>query len=261
MSANVVVLILGILVIGYAVYFTHTILRRRLELQGAAGSRSRFTVGRSTRQQLADEVGAAGELRALSAAEIAADVDRAGTALAASPELLSSRCLWVDDQPDAQVHERRMLELLRVEIDLARSTNQALQFLAGRKYDFVVSDLARPVASGGVDDRAGIKLLKMLAGAPTVPPLIVYGEPINPTGDADDSDPDDSDADDSDADDSDADDETPVPGSAETGRADAIGADGFADVRFADARAAGARATVNVPSALLRSVLDVVADG
>jgi CheY-like chemotaxis protein len=67
-----------------------------------------------------------------------------------------------------------MLEHLKVEIDLARSTEEALQLLVGRRYDVIITDLNRPAADGSEDPEAGIRFLELLAGAPAVPPVIVY---------------------------------------------------------------------------------------
>lgn len=272
MSGTVVVLILGVLVIAYAVYFTHTVLRPRLGGRGGTGPAT-FEVGANTRRQVIDEVTSAGRGRGLSPGQLEAAAERTRRDLTSSPALRAARCLWVDHDPDGIVHERRMLELLRVEIDLARTTNQALQFLVGRRYDVVITDLTRPVAGGGVDDRAGIKLLKMLAGAPTVSPLVVYADDIDLADDTDEP----ADAKEA-ADDADepADTDTATDGESDSDRAtsddhtDSAPSDGGAagdgeepepppdDPRLDDARAAGARAAVAAPSALLRSVLDLL---
>lgn len=67
------------------------------------------------------------------------------------------KILWVDDNPDNQVHERRTLHSLGVSIDLAGSTDEALSMLGQTDYDLVISDMARY----GVQD-AGLKLLEKM---------------------------------------------------------------------------------------------------
>ncbi len=178
MNGNYVVLILGVLVVAYLVYFTHTVVRGRMATRGAGGGGRVVQVRGNACNQLTEAARAAGENRSLGGMRLTNDVARARSVLGDGPTVRTSRCLWVDHDPDGIVHERRMVEHLHVDIDLARTTNQALQFLVGRTYDFVITDLTRPLASGDVDDRAGIKLLKMLAGAPTVPPVIVYADHI-----------------------------------------------------------------------------------
>jgi hypothetical protein len=266
MSGNYVVLILGILALVFAVYFTHTILRERAATRGDGDRPAGFQVDANSRRQVVEEVKAAGVNRALSPARLEADIEQARGAFAGAPKLQAGRCLWVDHDPDAIVHERRMVELLRVEIDVARTTNLALQFLVGRRYDFIITDLTRPIAGGSVDERAGIKLLKMLAGAPTVPPAIVYADRLENGDDAPDLDaPEGADA--GDADDvGDADD----AGEGDDGTAGEEASGGtdlepseieVADVRLDDARTAGARAAVTTPAALLQSVLDILVTG
>ena len=71
-----------------------------------------------------------------------------------------------------------MLERLRVDIDLARSTEEALQYLAGRTYRFIITDLRR-----GDDERAGLEFLRVLAEAPAVPPCLVYAGKIDERAD------------------------------------------------------------------------------
>lgn len=173
MDWNVVVFVLGILVLGFAVYFTHTVLSRgggTLEA-GVGGSTGAFIKLSAYERNLAvTDARAAGAAKAISTDE----GERAATALHDVEELRVAHCLWVDDDPINNVHERRMLERLHVKIDLARSTDEALQRLVGRRYQFVITDLTRPGTDGQPDERAGVEFLRLLAEASDVPPVIVY---------------------------------------------------------------------------------------
>jgi len=70
------------------------------------------------------------------------------------PVLQGAQILWVDDNPDNNIYERRILRSLGVFVDLARSTGEALSMLQQTTYDAVISDMAR----GGVPDE-GLKFL------------------------------------------------------------------------------------------------------
>jgi hypothetical protein len=69
--------------------------------------------------------------------------------------LQGARILWVDDQPEKNRYELRSLESLGISVDLARSTEEALNMLARGDYDGMISDMAR----GAVQDE-GIRFLK-----------------------------------------------------------------------------------------------------
>jgi CheY-like chemotaxis protein len=171
-SSNVVVLVLGTLMLAFAVYFTHTVLSRSggtLEA-GIDGRGFRFRLTAHQRNLAVTEARAAGVAKKFPTDE----GERAATALDDVDELRVAHCLWVDDDPTNNVHERRMLERLHVRIDLARSSEEALRDLVGRRYDFIITDFTRPGPDGDLDQRAGVEFLRLLAEAPDVPPIIVY---------------------------------------------------------------------------------------
>jgi CheY-like chemotaxis protein len=94
-----------------------------------------------------------------------------------------AQILWVDDQnPQQNARERRVLSTLSIPIDLANSTNEALNWLGHADYDIVVTDLTRPRddSSSCNDDptapvRAGCDLIKkIMAGSSKAPAIIVY---------------------------------------------------------------------------------------
>jgi CheY-like chemotaxis protein len=77
--------------------------------------------------------------------------------------------LWVDDHPENNLNERRMFRQLGVDIDSAKSTEEALAMLAAANYDVVFSDMAR-----ADDAAAGLDLLRRLREHGSKAPVIFY---------------------------------------------------------------------------------------
>lgn len=71
-----------------------------------------------------------------------------------SPILQGSQILWVDDNPDNNLYERRILRSFGIFVDLARSTDEALTMLTQTKYDVIISDMNRE----GIEDE-GLRFL------------------------------------------------------------------------------------------------------
>jgi hypothetical protein len=92
--------------------------------------------------------------------------------------------LWVDDDfPYENVRERRVLAALSVTVDLARSTDEAFEWLNRAQYDVLITDLtrARDVAGkcpGGKENqpRAGCDFINKVQASPDLAttPIIVY---------------------------------------------------------------------------------------
>jgi CheY-like chemotaxis protein len=61
----------------------------------------------------------------------------------AAQVLQGAQILWVDDNPDNNIYERRIFRSLGIFVDLARSTEEAISMLQLTKYDVIISDLAR----------------------------------------------------------------------------------------------------------------------
>jgi CheY-like chemotaxis protein len=176
-SWTVVVLVVGVLVLAFATYFTHTILRRSGGAMEASVDRSgfRFKISAQERNLAIADARAASIQR-----KLPADDEKVAATLREGDELRAARALWVDDNPTGNVHERRMLERLHVDFDLALSTEEALANLVGRSYQLIITDLTRIDEAGNPDHRAGIEFLRLLAQAPRVPPVLVYaGEEDN----------------------------------------------------------------------------------
>ena len=77
--------------------------------------------------------------------------------------------LWVDDHPENNLNERRMFRQLAVDVDTAKSSQEALDILSKGKYDIIISDMAR-----GDDPSAGIKFLEKLRERDKATPVIFY---------------------------------------------------------------------------------------
>jgi CheY-like chemotaxis protein len=77
--------------------------------------------------------------------------------------------LWVDDCPDNNIFERQSLEALGVSFELATSTEEALDKVAKRPFDVIISDMGRPP-----DPRAGYTLLDKLRASGDRTPFIIY---------------------------------------------------------------------------------------
>ncbi len=86
-----------------------------------------------------------------------------------------AQILWVDDHPEHNVNERRMFRQLGAEIDIAKSTDEALEMLGNHGYDLVVSDMAR-----GDQATAGLDLLRQLRLDNKTAPVIFYIGVVDP---------------------------------------------------------------------------------
>ena len=87
-----------------------------------------------------------------------------------------AQILWVDDHPEYNLSERRMLQSLRIFIDEALSTEQALARFERVEYDLVVSDMSRDG-----DDQAGLRLLAEIRNRGIEAPVIFYVGRIDPS--------------------------------------------------------------------------------
>ena len=83
-------------------------------------------------------------------------------------KLQQSIVLWVDDNPENNLYERRALEALGINIDLANDTQDALRKLAHKEYDLVISDRGRPSGK-----QAGYELLKLVRDSRNSVPFII----------------------------------------------------------------------------------------
>lgn len=80
-----------------------------------------------------------------------------------------AQLLWVDDHPENNLNERRMFKQLNVEVDTAKSTDEALQMLKYAKYDLILSDMYR--ADNPAD---GLDFLNKFREIDETTPVIFY---------------------------------------------------------------------------------------
>ena len=80
--------------------------------------------------------------------------------------------LWVDDEPENTFNERKMFRQLDVQIDISKSTKEALKILAKGRYDLVISDIAR--SNEAVEATAGLEFLKEFRKMDKTTPVIFY---------------------------------------------------------------------------------------
>lgn len=126
------------------------------------------------REEAAAALGAAAAVRTGEAGE-SVTADDPGDIADALPEaraarrMRTARVLWVDDRPENNRYERRALEAFGIRIDLSESTEDALDEVARRPYDLIISDMGRPP-----DARAGYTLLDRLRASGDRTPFIIY---------------------------------------------------------------------------------------
>lgn len=77
--------------------------------------------------------------------------------------------LWVDDQPENNINERRMFRQLDVDIDSVTDNERALAALANARYDLVISDVGRPAGAPN-----GLDLAQAMQASGSAVPLVLY---------------------------------------------------------------------------------------
>ena len=88
-----------------------------------------------------------------------------------APLVRDRRILWVDDEPESNETEARLLRRLGVDVENATATEEALERLRldpGR-FDLVISDWTR-----GTDTEAGPRLLEALLNRGNERPVLLY---------------------------------------------------------------------------------------
>jgi hypothetical protein len=79
------------------------------------------------------------------------------------------RVLWVDDNPDHNIYERRSMGVYHIDFDLAVSTDEALTKIGRTKFDAIISDMSR-----FPHFHAGYTLLEALRGNGNHTPFFIY---------------------------------------------------------------------------------------
>ena len=72
----------------------------------------------------------------------------------AASALQGAQLLWLDDNPNGNIYERRIFRSLGIFVDLAQSTTEAIAMLRLTKYDVIISDMGR-----GINRKAGVQFL------------------------------------------------------------------------------------------------------
>lgn len=85
------------------------------------------------------------------------------------PVLHGARILWVDDIPENNTYERRILLSLGIFVDLVTTSTEALSKLSQKNYDAVISDMDRD----GVPDE-GLRFLAKMRKRNLYRPTIFY---------------------------------------------------------------------------------------
>jgi CheY-like chemotaxis protein len=84
--------------------------------------------------------------------------------------LQNSQILWMDDHPENNLNERKMFRQLKIDVDIAKSTEEALGILGIGTYDLILSDMAHDH-----DPTAGLSLLQQLPSEPKTPVIFYVG--------------------------------------------------------------------------------------
>lgn len=114
-------------------------------------------------------------------AEVAAKAAREALQLVGRMDLRAlqqsegTRVLWVDDRPSNNEHERQTFEASGIRVELATSTDHALDKLKTQKFDAIISDMGRPP-----DPLAGYTLLDKLRSSGDRTPYVIYAGSRSP---------------------------------------------------------------------------------
>jgi len=89
--------------------------------------------------------------------------------------LIGKSILWVDDNPANNELVVRTLKKLRLNVEQATSTEEALAEMERRRFDLVISDMGR-----GRDMRAGYGLLKAIRDRGSQVPFLIFSSSDRP---------------------------------------------------------------------------------
>jgi hypothetical protein len=91
------------------------------------------------------------------------------------PRPKPSGVLWVSDHPEGNAVEIARLRFNNVRVDVARSTDEALERLAAHRYQLVVSDMVRVEHGRSVPD-AGQQLVRSMRSLDQETPIAIYAD-------------------------------------------------------------------------------------
>jgi hypothetical protein len=102
----------------------------------------------------------------------AAQIKRRGTAAASLP-LAGRSILWVAGRPTTHAYEANVFRGMGATVIQVRSPDEALQRLAVRRYNLLVSEFG-PIEGGMPDSAAGYRLVEHLVAQNRTEPLVFY---------------------------------------------------------------------------------------
>jgi CheY-like chemotaxis protein len=110
----------------------------------------------------------------------AADRRSAVSRLEHAFDLLSDgRILWVDDNPEGNRPLIDLFRQLKMTVDIARSTSEAMSLARRRPYDLVITDMRRDTEQPAAD--AGMTLVNKLREYGVPAPIIVFAAGFDPS--------------------------------------------------------------------------------
>ena len=86
-----------------------------------------------------------------------------------APVLQGAQILWIDDNPDNNIHERKVMRSLGIFVDLAMSSDEAIKMLKQGDYQVIITDMKR-----GSEEKAGETFIKVLMDQKVYKWTIIY---------------------------------------------------------------------------------------
>lgn len=79
------------------------------------------------------------------------------------------KAIWIDDFPSNNIYESKILSLIGIQIDIAKSSDEGYKMIKKNSYEIILSDISR----NGISDE-GIRFHRQLIGENIDIPLIFY---------------------------------------------------------------------------------------
>lgn len=158
--------------IGFAAGYLWTRLRLRFLLEKADRDAADASKKEEVVQLLRDaDLGQGGPAENL--ASLREVADEAVQKVTATQPSLRSPILWVDDHPENNTSIVRALTALNIRVDLAHSTQAALDRMRSTNYGLIISDLGRE-EGGQAHPMAGLELINAIREESFNTPVIIY---------------------------------------------------------------------------------------
>lgn len=161
---------------GAGVGFVTGYLWTRLRLRFFLETSDRLAAEASKVQGIADKLRSQNQAHAQT--EPGSDLNRAAESAMRVREAVGkgsiAPILWVDDVPQNNAAIVDALRSLDIEVQLAKSTSEALDLLNRRSYGLIISDLGRQ-ESDGYNPTAGVDLIRAVRARDSVVPIFIFG--------------------------------------------------------------------------------------